>query len=380
MSTPPASSGPSASTTQTGPASTGPAPTGTAPAGTQDKLRHLLDRYASRSDTGPISFALSSPRRGWLWRYESESRPKPYFTASITKLYTAAVIMQLRAEGRVELEVPVAAYLGGDILNGLHVLKGVDHSSRVTVRDLLAHTSGIAGYFDEKRRGGGTLVADVIARDRAWSIADALQSAAGDMKPHFVPGAAKKAFYSDTNYHLLGLLTEQLTGNSWEQEVSTRIVSRLGLENTWMFTAEDVSRYDDVAAIHYGRSPVRIPLAMTSVRAHGGMVSTAEDGIVFLRAFMGGELFPAGYLAEMMSQWRRIFFPLQYGVGLMKYEMPRMLSIGANTGPFIGHSGSSGSVLFHLPGPDLYISGTVNQLTKRAMVYQLASRLAAIAV
>lgn len=52
------------------------------------------------------------------------------------------------------------------------------------------------------------------------------------------------------------------------------------------------------------------------------MVSSAGDGITFLEAFMQGRLFPRSYLDEMQREWRRIFKPLEYGVGLMRFAIP----------------------------------------------------------
>jgi CubicO group peptidase (beta-lactamase class C family) len=345
----------------------------------ETKLAALLDKYASRPDTGPVSFALSSPSRGWSWSYPSGASPKPYFTASITKLYTAAIVMQLRQEGLVELGDSIADYLDIDTVAGLNTFHGSEHSAQITVKDLLAHTSGIAGYFDQKRRGGGTLLNEILSADRSWSVNEALDIAKRDMSPRFAPGTPGKAFYSDANYYLLGLIIEKLTGGSWEQAVKDRILAPLALDDTWAFRASDADRYDDIAPMLYGRATVRIPLAMASVRAHGGLVSTAEDGLTFLEAFIGGALFDPAYLAQMRSDWRRIFFPLQYGTGMMRYAIPRFLSPGPGPRDYVGHSGSSGTVLFHAPSADLYVSGNISQIKNRSLVYRLTSRLGALA-
>ncbi len=344
----------------------------------EQKLTALLDKYARRSDTGQVSFALASPSRDWAFHYESEPEPKPYFAASVTKLYTVAIIMQLRQEGKLRLDDHIAKFLDAHVVRGLNVYKGTDHSEKITVKQLLAHTSGIAGYFDQKRDDdGGTLVADIVERDRAWTAEQAIEMAKTRMSAHFAPGTPGKAFYSDTNYHLLGLIVERITGKSWDHAVVARVIKRLHLESTWPFRTEDLPRYDEVAPILWGTEPVRIPLAITSVNAHGGLVSTAQDGIVFLQAFLGGRLFDAAYLDEMRAEWNRIFFPLRYGMGLMRYSM---FAVGGGPKEYIGHSGSTGTVLFYAPDADLYISGSINQLKKRALVYQLMSRLGALAV
>jgi D-alanyl-D-alanine carboxypeptidase len=345
----------------------------------EPRLTALLDKFAQRADTGPISFALASPRRGWSWAYESARTPKPYFTASLTKLYTAAVVMQLAQERRVDVDWSISDYLDSATVAGLNTFRGVEHSSEITVRHLLAHTSGIAGYFDQKRTNGTTLLSEVLTQDRSWAVGEALDIAKHQMSAHFAPGAPGKAFYSDTNYHLLGLIIERLTGASYARVLRDRILTPLGLHKTWSFEAPERHRYRDIAPMLYGHDPVQIPLAMSSVGPHGGLVSTAQDGVTFLRAFIGGELFDPRCLVEMQRDWNRIFFPLRYGVGLMRYSMPRILSPGPGPRDYIGHSGSSGTVLFYAPAADLYVSGNISQIKNRALVYQLVSRLGAIA-
>ena len=125
----------------------------------------------------------------------------------------------------------------------------------------------------------------------------------------------------------------------------------------------------------YGKEPVAIPKAMASVRADGGMVSTAREGLIFLQALMTGELFPRSYLDQMQREWRRIFTPLEYGTGIMRFALPRYFSPLRPAPPMIGHSGASGAVLFTVPDLDLYISGTVNQIRKRSLSYNLMVRL-----
>ena len=103
----------------------------------------------------------------------------------------------------------------------------------------------------------------------------------------------------------------------------------------------------------YGTRPIVIPKAMASVRADGGIVSTARDGIVFLEAFMGGRLFPAEYLSEMQRRWNPIFRPLEYGAGIMRFALPRYYTLGRRVPPMVGHSGASGAVLYYVSDLDL---------------------------
>jgi len=359
-----------------------------ASAALERRLAATLEKYDARPDTGVVRFALESPGRGWSWDWASPAATAPaaapagkpssagqYFIASTTKLYVTALVMQLRSEGRVDLRTPAATYLDPALLERIHVLQGVDSSQRITVGELLAHTSGIADYFEQRRADGTTQIGRALEHDFSWTLDDVLRITRDELQPQFAPSAPGKAFYSDTNFQLLGALVETVTGQTYEEALRDRILEPLGLEATYPFTAQALDRYPDVDAMLYGSSPIVIPLAMGSVRADGGIVSTARDGIAFLEAFVGGRLFPAEYLGEMQQRWNPIFRPLEYGVGLMRFALPRYYTLGRRVPPMVGHSGASGAVLYYVSDLDLYVSGTVNQVKKRSLSYNLLTRL-----
>jgi len=338
-----------------------------------EELRALLARYDGRADTTNVTFVVTQPTSGWSWSYGDAEAP--YFVASITKLYTTAVTMQLVRDGQVELEAPIGRYLPADVVSGLNVSGGEDHSSKITVRHLLAHTSGIADYFEQHRDDGSNTFERALKADVGWSSAEALDIAKHEMRPRFVPGQSGKAFYSDTNYQLLGAIIESVSGETYEAALHNRILTPLDLRSTYLFSPETLGRYDSVSPLLYGTRRIRIPQVMASVRADGGIVSTAAESIRFLRAFMIGELFPESLLADMQREWRRIFFPLQYGTGIMRFALPRIMTGFRAVPAMVGHSGASGAVAFHVPEIDLYVTGTVNQVKKRSLVYQLLTRI-----
>jgi len=86
-------------------------------------LARMLGSYDARDDTNGVRFALASPRRDWSWAWASPGSPEQYFIASTTKLHVSAILMQLRNEGRVDLDVPTVTYLDPSIMAGIHVLR-----------------------------------------------------------------------------------------------------------------------------------------------------------------------------------------------------------------------------------------------------------------
>ncbi len=114
------------------------------------------------------------------------------------------------------------------------------------------------------------------------------------------------------------------------------------------------------ATIYLKARPAHVPKYLASNGPDGGLVSTASECVVFLRAFFEGRLFDRALL-ERMTTWNPIFFPLSYGWGLMRFQLPRFFR-PRPLPEFIGHSGSTGSFAFTCPSGSLYLAGTVNQI------------------
>lgn len=206
--------------------------------------------------------------------------------------------------------------------------------------------------------------------DQAWSFEQVIAEAK-KMKPAFRPGEKGKALYSDTNYQILGHLIEIVSGKPLPAALQEFIIAPLGLHKTYLYTD---SRDTRPAPFYYKKNRLDMPLAMTSFGADGGIVSTSAELMIFLRAFFGGKFFPVENLA-WMKQWNRIFFPLEAGVGLTRFKLPRLFSPFQPLPECIGHSGLSGTVAFFAPGKNLYLTGTVNQVATPDRSFRLMLEL-----
>ena len=339
------------------------------------QLDRIAARYATKSAVSEFSAAIEQPSTGFTWGYGNTDQP--YFIASITKLYTAAMIMQLRDEGTLTLDTRAAEILGVSTMNGLAVHDGHDYGPAVTVRELLSQTSGIPDYYEQKRSDGTTFADDMLHTDIAWTFDDYLESVRG-MPSRFAPSTPGRAQYCDTNYQLLGRIVEVATSGTFDDALRRRILEPLHLQHTWLFTPRTLNRYDEVATIRHGHTPLHIPKTIASFPPDGAVVSTVTDQVRFLRAFIAGDLFPSRYLAEMTARWHSVFsslVPIHYGIGMMRYRQPRWQNPFAPAPPMIGHSGAFGTVLYHVPDRDLYLAATVNQMRSVSLSHVLLLRL-----
>lgn len=233
--------------------------------------------------------------------------------ASATKMFTATVVLQLVAEGRVGLDEPVETYLPG-LVRG----DGID-GRNITVRQLLQHTSGLPEYLDvdfmEIRH---TYVENRDLLDRALA------------KPTlFAPGTDWR--YSNTNYIVAGLVVQQVTGRPVGEEITKRVIEPAGLRHTyWPNVGEQTIRGKHPRGYYTPSEPrpgeERIDfteLEPSWAGAAGQLVATPADVNRFLAALVDGTLLAPAQLAEMRKTVTAPGFPpnWSYGLGLVRIEL-----------------------------------------------------------
>lgn len=132
-----------------------------------------------------------------------------YYIASVTKLYITAVMLMLRAESRLDFSDKVTKYFPEQLINGIHILDGIDYTKEITITHLLSNTSGIPDYFYYDKAKGEAANGLINGNDDPWPLDKALERVKS-LKPKFKPGQSGKVNYSDTNYQLLGGIIEKV--------------------------------------------------------------------------------------------------------------------------------------------------------------------------
>jgi D-alanyl-D-alanine carboxypeptidase len=303
----------------------------------------------------------------------------PFFVASITKRFIATLVLQAHERGELHLDDPLTAHLPPSITVGLHVLHGVDHTPRITLHHLLSHTSGLPDHFD-RPRGGRSLYRQLAAgEDRRWSFEDLVRAVRDDHTPHFVPQdlAARraKARYSDTGFQLLIATLERATGRSFATLLTERIVTPLGLERTWLpERSEPVVPTEAPAIIHHRGRALDLPGMIAS---SNDLMSTPGDLVRFQRALVAGQLFDAPETAARLTERAtllRNMVPIRYGLGTMLFRLGRLNAPGSRPVWLVGHSGATGTWLFHCPELGLHVAGTIDQATGRSAPFRIMAR------
>lgn len=220
---------------------------------------------------------------------------------SITKPFVATVMLQLVDEGRVGIDAPLRQYLPNVVVGN-----GYD-DSRITIRNLMQHTSGVFNYTDDN--SFARMYTDETTfnsrKSQHYEPTDLINIALGH-KPYFAPGGGYR--YSNTDYIILGEVIKAVTGNTWDTEVTNRIITPLGLVgtsypgDTMTLPAPSINGYNIFTSVVSRRAYTDVTQDnLTWAGAAGGLISTTGDETKFMSALLGGQLLAPNMLAIMKT-------------------------------------------------------------------------------
>jgi D-alanyl-D-alanine carboxypeptidase len=261
--------------------------------------------------------------------------------ASNTKTFVATLVLQLADEGALSLDDPLENYI-----------PGVTYGNEITVRNLLNMTSGIYSFSEDEDFLAAFTADPLMQLTPEEEVEIALSH-----PPNFAPGEDWE--YSDTNYEILGIIIEEVTGNAIEEEMRKRIIEPLGLESTSFPTTPDMPPghakgyvlSDDGVLEDYTRSSPSVPWA------GGAMISDLEDLKVWVKALATGELLSEEMHAQQL-EWESMpgmeRIDGKYGLGIMS-----LAGFQGHDGAIFGYN----TIMLYLPEADATMVILVNKST-----------------
>ncbi|MFI1915927.1 serine hydrolase domain-containing protein [Nocardia sp. NPDC020380] len=252
-----------------------------------------------------------------------------------TKAFTAVVMLQLEAEGKLSLDDTLDKHLPGAVsANGNDGIK-------FTLRHLLNQTSGLPDYA--ATQDFATTYELNLDPTHTWTPKQ-LVDLATTQPPVGAPG--EKFHYANTNYVLAGMVIEKVTGNTVAAEITTRIITPLGLTGTTFPTTDPQlsGNFLDGHSITWGIYRQVTASQVTSHGAAGALVSSLDDLAKFERALIRGDLLPA-----RQQQALKTTVPIKdrvgYGLGILRVDTA--------SGPVWQHTGTTlGYFTFFLTSED----------------------------
>ncbi|GAA3881661.1 serine hydrolase domain-containing protein [Saccharothrix violaceirubra] len=290
-------------------------------------VQQSLDRMAA---DGALGVQVRIGDRGHEFTARSGKaqldRPDPvplngrFRAGSITKTFVSTVVLQLVGEGKIVLDVPVARYLPGLLPDG----------DRITVRQLLQHTSGLYNYTNALPRDPAGQLA---IRYKHWEPEEVIALATAHPLD-FEPGTSWN--YSNTNYAVAGLVIRKVTGRTWGEEVKRRVLYPLGLTGTSVpgdqVTIPGPHAHGYVGA---GDQVVDITELNASVAgAAGQLISTTADLGRFIDALVGGRLLKPAQQAELLKTTEA---SPEYGLGVDVFTLDCGTTVIGHNGGIAGY-------------------------------------------
>lgn len=333
-----------------------------------DKINKKTNIYESvvlvESGSGDFSFSKG---------YRGKEVNTPIAAASITKMFTAACILKLVAQGIISLEDKLSKFYEASDIEGLHSYKGKDFTGEITLSDLLFQTSGLADFYEE---GKNCIKKQMIKEDIFLSFKQKLDLTK-EIPAHFVPHSKKRAHYADINYDLLGDIIEKVTNKPLAEVFRTFIFNPLEMAHTYLPTSKE----EYIPEVYVKNQKIHRPQFVICSGASGGAITTTRDLMTFMKVYFSGEFIDKKRLEQVRTnrKLQLAMTPIQYAGGYMQISLEGMTILGKGMGSLIGHSGSTGSFAFYLPSKDLYFVGDFNQVASPALPIRFVMQMAMIA-
>jgi D-alanyl-D-alanine carboxypeptidase len=280
---------------------------------------------------------------------------QPNYMASVGKLFTSVIVGILHEKGVLSFDDRIGKYLDAGLMEGLHIFKGKDYSSDIQIRHLLNQTSGLPDNFYP--------LFDKLLADHSFNISprEAVIWAKKNLSPRAAPG--QRSYYTDTNYHLLGLIVEKVRGEPFHAALKKLIFDPLGMKHSYMLHCsepETVSSYPE-AGFYIDQTRLNEIKGFAGIDyAGGGVVAPMEDLLLFMKALTACQLVSKETLERMKSDKARLNPGYDYGYGI--WQLADHSIAGSSEIQVLGVLGATGAFMFYHPELDAYIIGNFNHI------------------
>lgn len=309
------------------------------------------------------------------FEFAAGERDRRFHAASVGKAITATRAYQLAEGGRLDLDAPLTSLIPQADTRGLFVRGGIDHARDVTPAHLLAHTSGVADYFEGRAKGAprfAQLLAD--EPDRIWTPSDLLAYSADHQQPVAAPG--RRFSYSDTGFVLLGRVIEEAGGDSLGTQLHEGVFGPAGMSESCLLfhtlpdggvsTFADPAAQLDIAPLWLGRNEFSRARSLSCDWGGGGIVTTLDDLARFTTAWSAGALVGQESKDRMATATNRFRPGIRYGSGFMRLHYEGFSPLVRGMPRPVGHLGITAAHAFAVPELGIHIA--MNFHSTREMV------------
>lgn len=314
-------------------------------------LQQRIEYYKSAYSLVGISAAVDVPGQGqWLGtagisHINNDMTPGMVFdVGSVTKNFVSALILQLAEANSLKLSDSIGTWLP----------QYPNVNNKVTVKQLLNHTSGLYNFTDN------ALWANAVNSDpnRFWTLEEVVSGYI--LAPYFAPGAGWH--YSNTNYTLLTMIIRQITGSDLPALFRSRFYTPLNMNESFVELTDTITAPFAHNWILSGSQLIDIygyprTAFTSSAYGPGGVISRPENMLHWLKGLYNGQVISNAMLDSMLSFVNASISGANgYGLGTMRYNVGGRTCWG-HAGNSFGHS----SIAMYYPGQNVAISVMINK-------------------
>ncbi len=366
-------------------------------AGTADReLNNVADSALATANINSLAILVDSPNQEFFWKTargiadptdDTAMTPElPFRAASIGKMFTAVLVLQLVEHGFFSLDTRLGDVLGdadmppGFTLAELHQFAGAERGGDVTIRQLLNHTSGLRDYVLDASPDDPTalsltqrILADILGEipsgisQKQWSPAEVLgYFFDSGLAANAVAAPGATFHYSDTNYLLLGMVIEKISLVSLPNNYRNAIYASLNMDHAYLEWHEPAPARGPVH--HYWELPLpgqsmnfdvmEVGINTSASWGGGGIVATAAELNRFIRGLFDLKLFSMPSTLREMRSAVQVEDTVYYGLGLER----RVYTVSGKEIVVYGHSGLWGVGVYFIPATKTSIIYTMNQV------------------
>lgn len=299
-----------------------------------------------------------------------------YHSASIGKTMCATVYGMLVDEGKISYDDKINSWLDADTLKGLFVIDGTDYSDQVTLKHLLSHTSGAGDYFEGQVKRGKPMLELISSNpDLSFTPAELIAFTRENQVPIGKPG--QQFYYSDTGYVLLGLILEAIEEKTYSEILEERIFEPLGMMDSYlMFYNNEPS---NILGVYLNGIDFSDRNALSVDWSGGGVVTTMNDLLAFMRALENGALLSDEVYGQMTDFNHRYEKGIYYGMGMMYFDFSELSFLLSSMTDVYGGVGATGTYVLYDKEKDTYFIANfgsidfaekgIEELVKIRMIY-----------
>ncbi len=278
---------------------------------------------------------------------------QPNYMASVGKLFTSTLVSILYEKGMISFDDKISGYLDSELMKDLHVYRGWDYSPELNVRHLLKQTSGLYDCF-------WPLLDKLLKNpELEMSPRDAINWGKENKTPYSPPGEKMK--YTDTNYYLLGLIIEEITGKAFHDALKQYIFEPVGMKYAYMLHSSEPAEKPGYPMADFFAGTINVAEIKNYAGidyAGGGVVGPLEDFLLFMKALVNHKIIGKDTLEIMLNDTASFMVFNEYGYGIMKFKkIPLLMPAKYQCW---GHAGATGAFMFYHPLTKSYIIGNFN--------------------